>query len=98
MHVDAVEQGSGNARLVIAGAFGGAAAAQRRIAEIAAAARVHRRHQLEARRMAHMGIGARHHRLAGLDRLAQAVQHAALKLRHYGAVAPKRLVGPKLCF
>ena len=67
--------GPGDARLIIAGAFGRAAAGLRRIAEIAAAAGVHRRHQLEARRIAHMRIGARHHRLAGLDRLAQRVQH-----------------------
>jgi hypothetical protein len=34
MQVNAVEQRPGNARLVVAGAFGRAAAAQRRIAQI----------------------------------------------------------------
>ena len=81
MHVYAVKQGARDARLVVAGAFGSAAAAQCRIAEIAAAAWIHRRHQLEARGIAHMGIGARHHRFAGLDRLTQTVQHAALEFR-----------------
>ena len=81
MQVDAVEQRPGNARLVIGAAFGRARTGLRRIAEITAAAGVHRRHQLKARRIAHMGVGARHHRFAGLDRLAQTVQHAALEFR-----------------
>ncbi len=82
MQVDAVEQ---RARKCAPGSrrahLGARAAGLRRIAEIAAAAGVHRRHQLEARRIAHMGIGARHHRFAGFDRLAQRIQHAALEFR-----------------
>ena len=30
-----------------------------------------------------MRIGARHHRLAALDRLAQGIEHLALKLRQF---------------
>ena len=50
MKVDAVEQRTGHARLVIGGAARRAAARERGIAEMAAAARVHRRDQLDARR------------------------------------------------
>ena len=93
MQVDAVEQRPGNALLVIAGAFGGAAAAQRRIGKIAAAAGIYRRHQLKARRIAHMGIGPGHHRFAAFDRLAQAVQHAALEFPVLGSNVPKTRAG-----
>ena len=79
MQVNAVELGTGNAALVIAGAFGGAPAAQSRIGKITAAAGVHRRHQLKARRITHMGVGAGHHRFAAFDRLTQRVEHAALE-------------------
>ena len=51
MQVDAVEQRPGDARLVVLGAFGRAPAGQRGIVEIAAAARIHRRDELHARRI-----------------------------------------------
>jgi hypothetical protein len=35
-----------------------------------------------------MGVGARHHRLAGLDRLAQTVQDAALEFPVLGSNVP----------
>ncbi len=44
---------------------------------MAAAARVHRRDQLDARREGDVGIGARHRDLARLDRLAQRIEHRA---------------------
>ncbi len=67
--------------LVIGAAFGGAAAGLCRIAQITAAAGIHGRHKLEPRRIAHMRIGPRHHRLAGFNRLAQTVQRPALEFR-----------------
>jgi hypothetical protein len=56
---------------------------------------IHRRHQHEARRVAHMGVGARHDGLAGLDRLAQRLQDCTLELRHYGANTPVPFWGRK---
>ena len=50
---------------------------------MAATTRVHRRHQLEARRIADVGVGARDHHLAGFQRLSQAVQRLGAKLRQF---------------
>src|SRR3546814_11301477 len=52
----------------------------RRVAKVAAAARVHRHDQLHPRRKGDMGIGPRDADLARLQRLAQAVEYAALEL------------------
>ena len=49
----------------------------------AAPAWVHRRDQLKPRRIDDAMIGARDRHFAGLDRLAQAVQHLGLKLRQF---------------
>lgn len=46
---------------------------------MAAAAGVHRRDELEAGRIGDVMVGPRDHRLAGLDRLAQGIQHRARK-------------------
>ena len=88
MQIDAVEQRPGNALLVIAGAFGRAAAGLGRIGKITAAAGIHRRDQLKARRIAHMSVGPRHHRFAAFNRLAQAVEHAALEFPVLGSNVP----------
>ena len=47
---------------------------------MAAAARVHRRDQLDTGREGDVGIGARHGDLAGFQRLAQRIEHRALEL------------------
>jgi hypothetical protein len=58
VQVDAVEQRPRHLGLIIGGAARRAAAGQRRIAEMAAAARVHRRDQLDPRREGDVGVGA----------------------------------------
>ena len=68
--------------LVVGGAARRAAAGERGIAEMAAAARVHRRDELDARREGDMGVGAGDVDFAGLERLAQRIEHRALELRH----------------
>ena len=73
--------GPENLGLIIGGAARRAAAGERRIAEMATAARVHRRDQLDPRREGHMGIGARHADASGLERLAQRIEDRALEFR-----------------
>lgn len=90
MQIDPVEHGAGHARLVIGRAARRTAAGKRRIAEMAAAARVHRRDQLDARRKRHMRIGASNIDFAGLQRLPQRIEHRALEFRHYVADAPNK--------
>ena len=75
MQVDAVEQRARHARLVIGGAARRPAAGERGVAEMAAAARVHRRDQLDARREGDVGVGAGDADAAGLERLAQRIEH-----------------------
>ena len=79
MKVDAVEQRARHARLIIGGAARRAAAGERGIAEMAAAARVHRRDQLDPRREGHVGVGAGDADAAGLERLAKRIEHRALE-------------------
>ena len=79
MEVDAVEQRSRHPRLIIGGAARRPAAGQRRIAQMAAAARVHRRDQLDPRREGDMGVGAGDADAAGLERLAQRIEHRPLE-------------------
>ena len=79
--IDAVEQRAGDPRLIIGGAARRAAAGERGIAEVAAAARVHRRDQLDPRRKGHVGVGAGDADASGLERLAQRIEHRALEFR-----------------
>ena len=79
--VDAVEQRAGDARLVVGCAARAARAAVARLAGHAAAARVHRRDQLDARRIGDAVVGARDHAFAGLERLAQRIEHLRRELR-----------------
>ena len=79
VQVDPVEQGAGHLGLIIGGAARRTAARQCGIGEVAAAARVHRRDQLDPRREGDVGIGTRHADLAGLERLAQRIEHRALE-------------------
>ena len=48
---------------------------------MAAAARVHRRDQLDPRREGHVGVGAGDADAPGLERLAERIEHRALKFR-----------------
>ena len=75
--IHAVEQRAGELGLVILAAAWRAAAFARAIAEIAAAARIHRRHQLEARRVGDVRAGAGDGGLPALQRLAQGLQRGA---------------------
>ena len=79
MKIDAVEQRARDPRLIIGGAARRPAARERGIAEMAAAARVHRRDQLHARRKGHVGVGARDADRAGLERLPERIEHRALE-------------------
>ena len=83
MQVDPVEHRAADLALVVGGAPGRAAAGKRGIAQVAAAARVHRRDQLHARREGDMRIGARDVDLARLQRLAQAVENGPLELGQF---------------
>ena len=75
--VDAVEQRSGDPRLVLrhAARVRPAPAGVARFESLAAAARVHRRDQLEARRVGDPVVGPGDHHRPGFHRLAQAVEH-----------------------
>ena len=80
MHVDAVEERARDLRLIFLGAFGGAAAGEARIVDMAAAAGVHGGDELEARGIGHMGMNARHHGAPALQRLTQGFQGGAREL------------------
>ncbi len=83
MQVDAIEQRAGQPGLIIGGAadVGLAVAGKARLVGAAAAARIHRRHQHEARRISDAVIGPRNRHLAGLQRLAQRIERLRRKLR-----------------
>ena len=85
MQVDAVEQRAGNPRLIIGGAarIGAAAAGKAGLVGAAAAARIHRRDQHEARRIGDAVIGARDRDFAGFQRLAQRVERLRLEFRQF---------------
>jgi hypothetical protein len=55
---------------------------------MAAAARIHRGHQHEARRVSDAMIGARDQDFAGLERLPQRVERLRREFRNYVAVSP----------
>ena len=83
MQVDAVEQRPRHLGLIIRRAFGRARAGERRVAEMPAAARVHRRDQLDARREGDVRVGARDADRPGLERLAQRIEHRALEFGQF---------------
>src|SRR5690606_22363908 len=80
LQVYAVEKGPGYASLIIGGAARSPLAGLARTSA-AAAARVHGSHELDARGISDPVIGARDHRLSGLERLAQRVEHLRRELR-----------------
>ena len=79
--IDAVEQRARELALVVEAAARRAAAGAAGLHQMAAAAGVHRRHELEARRIGDMGIGARHRHAARFQRLAQRLERGAIELR-----------------
>ncbi len=93
--------GPDSRRLVLGGAarVRPAPAGKAWIAGPAAAARVHRRHQHEARRIGDAVVGARDRDLAGLQRLAQRVERLRLELRKFveeqhAVMGERNLAGP----
>ena len=83
MQIDAVEERTGDLGLIIGGAARGAAAGERGIAQMPAAARVHRRDQLYPRRKGHVGVGAGDADAAGLQRLAERIEHRPLEFGQF---------------
>src|SRR3546814_14584262 len=90
MKVDPIEQRSRQLRLIIGGAARRTAARERGVAEMAAAARVHRRDELDARGEGDVGVGARDADLARLERLAQRIEHPALE---FGKLSQEQQIG-----
>ena len=78
VQIDAVEERPRDARLILLRAARRLAASERGIVEMSAAARVHRRHQLDARGIRHMRVDARDAGAAALQRLAQRLEARAL--------------------
>jgi hypothetical protein len=83
MKIDTVEQRPRHSRLVIGGAARRPAARQRRVAEVAAEARVHRSDQLDPRRRSDVGVGTGDADLAGFERLAERIEHLALEFGQF---------------
>ena len=81
--VDAVEQRAGDARLVVGLAARAARAAVAGFAGHAAAAGVHRRDELDPRRIGHAVVGPRDHAFAALERLAQRIQRLRREFRKF---------------
>ncbi len=99
VQIDAVKKGTRDLGLVLDRALGHPRARLGGIGEIAAAARVHGRHQLDARRIAHVGVGAGHRGAPGLEGLAQRLQRGALELGQLveeqdAQVRERHLAGP----
>ena len=80
--VDAVQERAGEAALVLPD-LGRRAAAARFVADIAGRTRIHRRHELKARRIAHRLVDPRHRDFALFERFAQRFQGVALELRQF---------------
>src|SRR5205814_9215254 len=83
MQIDAVEERPGDARLVFLGAARRTTAGTAGLGEIAAAARVHRRDELHARREGDMAVGARDADATGFERLAQRLEGGTVELRQF---------------
>ena len=99
LQIDAIEKWSRKPRLVVCGAARPPLAGLPRRAA-AALAGVHRRDQLEPRRVGDAMIGARDHDLAGLERLAQRIEHVRVELRQlvekqHAEMGQRDLAGPR---
>ena len=75
--IEAVHQRAGDAAEIVRAAIGHAGAGPGGVGEMAAAAGVGGGHQHEFAGIADMGVGAGHDDVAGLDGLAQGLQHGA---------------------
>jgi hypothetical protein len=103
MQVDAVDQRAGNACLIIGGTarIGPAPAGIADIVGVAAAARIHRRYQHEARRIGGAMIGAYDRHFAGFQRLAQRIEHLGLEFRQlveekHAVMGERNLARPRM--
>ena len=83
LHVDAIEQRAGDAALVALDQIRRTIADAADMAVVAARTGIHRRDQLEVRREVGLPRGARDGDVAGLHRLAQHVEHAAVEFRKF---------------
>ena len=83
MQINSIEQGAGKPTLIVAHAARIPIAHVLGLTGIATAARVHCRDQLDAGGEGNMRIGARDIDLTRFKRLAQGIEHGALKLRQF---------------
>ena len=83
MRVDAIEQGAGDACLIVGGASWRPAPSQRGIAEMAAAAGVHGGDQVDAGGKRHVSVRPGDADIAGFERLAEGVEHLPLELGQF---------------
>lgn len=101
VQVDAVEERPGELGLIIRRAARRAGAGERGVAEVPAAAWVHRGDQLHARGVGDMKRGARDADFAGFERLTQRIECLALELRQFieeqhAEMREADLTGPRL--
>lgn len=82
LDVDPVEERPGQLAQIARGDVGRAAAAAGRVAAPAARARIHRGDQLARGRKIRLQRGARDRDAAGLERLAQRLEHVPVEFRH----------------
>src|SRR6056297_3165173 len=83
VQVDAIQQRAGDPRLVALNLFRGAAAAPLAIAEVAAGAGIHRRHQLEACRIGDLVARPRQGNLPRFEWLPQHFQTVTAEFREF---------------
>jgi hypothetical protein len=81
--IDAVEQRPRQLCLIFLGATGRATARPARLRQVAAAARVHRRDELDARREGHMPVGASDADPPGFERLTQRFERGSTELGQF---------------
>ena len=80
MQIDSVEQGAGDARLIVSGASRRPAAGQRGIAEVTASAGVHRGDQLDPCWKCDVRVRPGDADVSGFERLPQRIEHRPLEL------------------
>ena len=102
MKIDPIEQGTRKTRLIGLGAplWLAATAGISGLQRMAAAAGIHRRHQLEARRIDAAMIGPGNRDLARFQRLAQRVERLGLEFRQFieeqhAIMGERNLAGPR---
>jgi len=83
LYIDAIEQGARQPMPIAFDGVGRATASDARMPMMAARARVHGRHQLEARREFRAPRGPRDRNAPGFERLAQSFEHPAVELGEF---------------